>query len=91
MVQEPENSKPGEMQLALPAPAVEKEWAAPKRCLPLELRGTKVEIRDSIEGRMAIRGVIREMNDSYLVLKGQNGEAFYVSWTLGLIIHPMEF
>ena len=91
---EPESSKPGEMALALPSPAVEKvekQLEASMRFLPVELLNTKVEIRDNIEGRMAIQGIIREMNDSYLVVKGANGEAFYVFWQRGLIIHPKEF
>jgi len=91
---EPESSKPGEMAMKdqvsttcvnqLPSPE-------PAKRLPWELLHTKVEIRDNIEGRMAIQGIIREMNDSYLVVKGANGEAFYVFWQLGFIIHPKEF
>ena len=91
---EPESSKPGEMAMKdlvsttcvnqLPSPE-------PAKRLPWELLHTKVEIRDNIEGRMAIQGIIREMNDSYLVVKGANGEAHYVFWRRGLIIHPKEF
>ena len=100
---EPESSKPGEMamkdlvpttcvnQLPSPEPAKRLPYELLKVELPYELLNTKVEIRDNIEGRMAIQGIIREMNDSYLVVKGANGEAFYVFWQLGFIIHPKEF
>jgi len=90
---EPESSKPGEMMVKdlVPTTCAEDQLARSRGFLPFELLNTKVEIRDNIEGRMAIQGIIREMNDSYLVVKGANGEAHYVFWRRGLIIHPKEF